>query len=563
MTVSNLETRKRYNGTGGLLIFPYTWKIYAATDLNVWLTDLNGIHVQQTLNVDYTVSGVGVTSGGNVTFVVAPAATSFVTISCDLPLTQETDYVELDAFPAQSHEDALDRLVKISQQLYGAFWRVPLLPEASPVTSLPLPENLTGLPTYLRWNAGGTALETSPTTPAGTNFALEWIDVRDYTTLAAAIAANPGGGTLYFAPITWPVAANLTIPSNFTNKIDRGAIFSVANDVTLTINGALDAGPYQIFSCTGTGKVVFAAGTTVYSSWFADIATALTGIGAIKTRLIITKSETIATDLTINAATTLVGLPGNILSVDVDKTLTINGPLEAGAYQIFDGLGTVVYGGLVYMKYGEWSAGSGINIVLTTGDQTVAGVKTFSSFPVTPSSAPTTDYQVTNKKYVDDTIPSMVSMAILQNRQNQNTGGGDTTAGSWLIVPLNTEYEDPDSIVDATSLPAFSLAAGTYRIEARCPFYASDLTQTRLYNVTDGAVQQNIHALDILGTSEWAYPTDDASCNSKIEGTFTIVAIKQFRIEYQTAATTATTGHGRPCNYGVEVYAQVKITKLD
>lgn len=42
--------------------------------------------------------------------------------------------------------------------------------------------------------------------------------------------------------------------------------------------------------------------------------------------------------------------------------------------------------------------------VATTGNETIAGVKTFSSFPVTPSSAPTTDYQVTNKKYVDDNL---------------------------------------------------------------------------------------------------------------------------------------------------------------
>jgi len=34
--------------------------------------------------------------------------------------------------------------------------------------------------------------------------------------------------------------------------------------------------------------------------------------------------------------------------------------------------------------------------------ETINGVKTFGSFPVTPSSAPTTDYQVANKKYVDD-----------------------------------------------------------------------------------------------------------------------------------------------------------------
>lgn len=41
--------------------------------------------------------------------------------------------------------------------------------------------------------------------------------------------------------------------------------------------------------------------------------------------------------------------------------------------------------------------------VSLTGNQTVAGVKTFTSFLVTPSSAPTTDFQVANKQYVDDT----------------------------------------------------------------------------------------------------------------------------------------------------------------
>jgi len=44
--------------------------------------------------------------------------------------------------------------------------------------------------------------------------------------------------------------------------------------------------------------------------------------------------------------------------------------------------------------------------VLNTGNETVAGVKTFSSFPVTPSSAPTEDYQVANKKFVLDNAGS-------------------------------------------------------------------------------------------------------------------------------------------------------------
>ena len=42
------------------------------------------------------------------------------------------------------------------------------------------------------------------------------------------------------------------------------------------------------------------------------------------------------------------------------------------------------------------------NFVGVNNAQTIAGIKTFSSFPITPSTSPTTDYQVVNKRYVDD-----------------------------------------------------------------------------------------------------------------------------------------------------------------
>jgi len=41
---------------------------------------------------------------------------------------------------------------------------------------------------------------------------------------------------------------------------------------------------------------------------------------------------------------------------------------------------------------------------LTLLGQSITWIKTFLSFPLTPSSAPTTDYQVANKKYVDDEL---------------------------------------------------------------------------------------------------------------------------------------------------------------
>jgi len=49
-------------------------------------------------------------------------------------------------------------------------------------------------------------------------------------------------------------------------------------------------------------------------------------------------------------------------------------------------------------------AGTNATFVMTESAQTINGIKTFGSFPLTPSSAPTTDYQAANKKYVDDLL---------------------------------------------------------------------------------------------------------------------------------------------------------------
>jgi hypothetical protein len=86
-----------------------------------------------------------------------------------------------------------------------------------------------------------------------------WVGDPNYgSTLQAAVTAIGGNQTALRIPAgTWTISANFSIPANVTLKPERGAILSIATTTTLTINGTLDAGMYQIFSCTGTGKVVF------------------------------------------------------------------------------------------------------------------------------------------------------------------------------------------------------------------------------------------------------------------------------------------------------------------
>ena len=89
------------------------------------------------------------------------------------------------------------------------------------------------------------------------------------STLVAAIATvGSTEATIYLAPSNWIITANLTIPSNITFKPERGALLVINSGKTLTINGPLDAGSYQIFS--GSGSVQFGPGSVqaILPQWF-------------------------------------------------------------------------------------------------------------------------------------------------------------------------------------------------------------------------------------------------------------------------------------------------------
>ena len=93
------------------------------------------------------------------------------------------------------------------------------------------------------------------------------------------------------------------------------------------------------------------------SPYSGDLGTAITAIGSAKTVLSIPAGNwPIAANLTVPANLTLKFAHGAVLTIATGKTLTINGPLEAGRHQIFSwsGTGTVAYGNLVPEVYPEW-----------------------------------------------------------------------------------------------------------------------------------------------------------------------------------------------------------------
>jgi hypothetical protein len=117
MAVSSTTNKVIYTGNG-TTTFPYTFKIFADTDLIVTkVTIADETEVDLTLTTDYTVTDAGEEAGGNVELVSALTSAYKLVIRRVVPFLQATDYVENDNFPAESHEEALDRCAMRDQQL--------------------------------------------------------------------------------------------------------------------------------------------------------------------------------------------------------------------------------------------------------------------------------------------------------------------------------------------------------------------------------------------------------------------------------------------------------------
>lgn len=123
MSISSETSKVVYTGDDSTSIFPYTFRILADTEIKVTKVLIASPYTETelTLTTDYTVSDVGEDAGGDITLVAgALASTHKLVLQRNMPLTQTTDYVENDPFPAETHEEGLDRLVMIAQQIQEA-----------------------------------------------------------------------------------------------------------------------------------------------------------------------------------------------------------------------------------------------------------------------------------------------------------------------------------------------------------------------------------------------------------------------------------------------------------
>ena len=281
MTVTADIARWNYTGNGVLVTYPFTAEIYAKTDLKVYVDD-----VLQTVDVDYTIAtdSIEVAAGGNVVFDAGsiPALSSAISIVLDLPLTQLVDYIEGDKFPAETHERALDRLIKIAQSYSEVLKHVPKLPTSS-LLDLDMPTPSAN--DYIGWNAAATNLANKALPVATTATQYEVDALVSYgsgssytkTTLDAALTAIGTSDltTLLLRPGTWVLDADADYSaySNVFFKVAPGAQIQPAAGVSLTVYSPehiLASPRQQIIDATNnsTNPLLFTEPGTIYGNWW-------------------------------------------------------------------------------------------------------------------------------------------------------------------------------------------------------------------------------------------------------------------------------------------------------
>lgn len=242
MAVQTTTNRITHTGNGTTTVFPYNFRVLAADHLKVYVSE-----VLLVLGTDYTLSGIGNSSGGSVTFVAPPANAAAVVFVREVPLTQLVTTENNETIFSQVFDDALDKLTMITQQLNAITGRSIYLAENDPTTgAMVLPLQAARANKYLRFDANGlpTAVDSQ-------------IDEQYYGALTADPTTRPDGsarltGDLYYNSSTgffrvfngtgW---ANSIAPASLT--LVNYAETAATAKTTFTISGGYTAGTVFVY----------------------------------------------------------------------------------------------------------------------------------------------------------------------------------------------------------------------------------------------------------------------------------------------------------------------------
>lgn len=224
MAITDQIPRDVSTAAPGATVFPYGFKIVSKGDL---LVQVNG--VTKTVDVDYTVSGVGMDTGGDITFLVAMAGGETVMRKRNMRYERLNDYQNLGDLRSPTLNNDQDAPIMMVQQLAEGLSRSMQLPlDSTASATLPTPAALQPLV----WNAAGTGLENGSTTLTG--------DMLLRENLASADAGKGASLVMCMPAATGAVARSLQDKLNdIVSLKDFGAVGDGVADDSAAITAAV------------------------------------------------------------------------------------------------------------------------------------------------------------------------------------------------------------------------------------------------------------------------------------------------------------------------------------
>ena len=239
MTISSTSRKAGpFTGTGLVTTYPFSFKVFQASDVLVKQADTAGIETTLVLTTNYTVSlnaDQNTNPGGSITLTAALTSGYTLVITSNVPQLQSVDLTLGGNFNPDVIESEFDKLTIITQQLNEVQGRALALPitVSGASTELPAPE----ANKLIGWNETSTGLQNIDTTTLATVVAFGTANADQFsgdgTTTSFTLSANPGAlnnldisiggvtqrpGTDY----TWSAGTTLTFtgaPPSGTNNV--------------------------------------------------------------------------------------------------------------------------------------------------------------------------------------------------------------------------------------------------------------------------------------------------------------------------------------------------------
>ena len=548
MTVSSTTTKVSASGDGSTAAFNYTFKIFANSEMEVIIRSSTGTETTKTLTTHYNVSGAGNDSGGTVTFTSGniPASGETVVLRRKLALTQGTDYVENDPFPANSHEDGLDRLTMITQGIQEELDRAFKVSKTNSITtpeftdaasaraskalgfssdgntlavvdSIILPTSLSSAAgKMVRVNSGETSYEFQTPAQVFTNL---------LATESNGIIAHAGSGAAEPRTITG-TSNEITLANG--DGVSGNPTVSIPSAVTFT-GKTITGGTYSSMVATSTMAGDPTSALHIATKQYVD--GLLAGLAKRSTvRAATTANITIATAL--NNGDTLDGVTlanGNLVLVKDQSTAAQNGIYVVGASPARDDLFDTYDehpGALIHVEEGSANGDKLFHCTSNTGGTLDSTAITFAN--IVPGSGGT----VTNI--------ATAGMA---------SGGAITSTGT-ITVSINGQSSLGASPVAADELAVYDASATAHRKITTTQLFGSteltatarEYTKTQNFDMTtlsDGAnISWDLSANQVATVTLAGNRTLDAPSN-QVAGATYILIVKQDGTGSRTLNTSA------------------------